>query len=370
MKRLLAATGPFALAAGLAFAQSASPLPVVGYITVALTPVYDEHEYVGRIQSPQIVQLDARVTGYLESKDFIDGSAVKQGQLLYVIEQPPYQAAVDQAQAALSQAMAQAANADVTLSRASALLRTPAGQQSLVDSSKATALADAAQIEAAKAQLQTAQINLSYTEIRAPMDGQIGASAVDPGNVVGPTTGTLATIVAQDPMYVVFNVPDADALKFESQAATSGGLAGNELLVQLPNGKIYDQTGTINFINNQVTADTDTLTWRGTIANPLSSDGTRALTDGEFVTAILRSRTPQPQIVVPRDAVITDQLGDYVLTLDGANKVIRRPVTLGAQTDATAQILAGVTPGDRIITDGVQRIHPGITVQPQPAATN
>jgi membrane fusion protein (multidrug efflux system) len=374
MKRVFLVAGLIiAGAANFAAAQTAAPVQKVGYITAAAVPVYDESSYVGRIAAPQIVQLQARVTGFLEQQNFTDGDNVKQGQLLYVIEQPPYQAAVAQAQAALESAQAKAHNSALTFGRAQALLRTPAGQQSVVDAAAANAASDAAAIASAQAQLQTAQINLGYTEIRAPIDGQIGATTVTTGNVVGPTSGTLATIVSQDPMYVTFALPVVDALKFRNAAGASGGLNNLDLLVQLPDGRMYDQAGQINFINNQVTADTDTLTWRGTIANPLLPaagalpGSARELTDGEFITVILRARTPHQQIVIPRDAVITDQLGDYVLEVDGSNKVVRVSVTMGTETNDSVQISDGVKAGDRIITQGVQRIHPGLTVDPQPA---
>jgi membrane fusion protein (multidrug efflux system) len=350
-----------------ACAQPAAPPPEVGVVTASEQPVYSQQSYVGRIQSPQIVQLVARVTGYLEQQNFTDGDAVKQGQLLYVIEQAPYQAAVDQAQAALEQAQAQSSNADLSFRRAQALLRTPAGQQSTVDSAKATALSDAAQIAAAQAQLQTAQINYGYTQMRSPIDGQIGATAVNVGNVVGPTTGTLDTIVSQDPMYVVFSLPVVDALQFRQTALSTGGLDALELLVQLPDGRMYGQDGKIDFVNNQITADTDTLTWRGTIANPVISGATRELTSGEFVTVILRKRTPEQQLIIPRDAVITDQLGDYVLKIAPGNKAVRQNVTMGAETNDSVQIVTGLSPGDEIIVDGIQRVHPGIEVNPQPA---
>jgi len=346
--------------------------PVVGVITVSQTQVYNEQSYVGRIQSPITVQLNARVTGYLEQQDFHDGDDVKKGQLLYVIEQPPYQAAVAQAQANLDQAIAQARNANLTYARAQKLLATPAGQQSLVDSAQASALSDAAQIAAAKAQLELAQINLSYTEIRAPIDGQIGASNINPGNVVGPNTGGLDTIVAQDPMYVTFALPEVDAIKFRQTAATQGGIASLDLLVQLPDGRMYDQTGQVDFINNQISTDTDTLNWRGTIPNPPLPNtalpgANRELTAGEFVTVILRNKTPNQAIQIPRDAVISDQLGDYVLKLSPTNTVTRQPITMGPQTDTTTQITAGLQPGDTIVVSGIQRIHPGITVNPQNA---
>jgi membrane fusion protein (multidrug efflux system) len=374
MKRMMLAVGLMLCGtAGLAAAQTAAPPQAVGYITAEKMPVYDESSYVGRIAAPQIVQLQARVTGFLEQQNFTDGDYVKKGQLLYVIEQPPYQAAVAEAQAAVESAQAKARNSALAFGRAQALLRSPAGQQSVVDAAAASAASDAAAIASAQAQLQTAQIDLGYTEIRAPIDGQIGATAVTTGNVVGPTSGTLATIVSQDPMYVSFALPVVDALKFRNAAGTSGGLNNLDLLVQLPDGSKYGQVGQINFINNQVTADTDTLTWRGTIANPkLPAAGSlpgssRALTDGEFITVILRARTPRQQIVIPRDAVITDQLGDYVLEVDKTNKVVRVSVTMGDETNDSVQILAGVNAGDRIITQGIQRIHPGVTVAPQPA---
>ncbi len=365
---------PGLLGAGApALAQDASPPPVVGVITARPQPVYAQQSYVGRIQATSIVQLNARVTGFLESQNFKDGDEVKQGQLLYVIEQAPYQAAVAQAQAQLEQAEAQARNANVTLARAQALLRTPAGQQSTVDAAEATALSDQAQIDVAKAQLQMAQINLSYTDIRAPVDGQISATSVTVGNVVGPTSGVLATIVSQDPVYVTFALPVVDALKFRANAAKQGGISGIDLLLQLPDGRTYGQTGKIDFINNQITQNTDTLNWRGTIANPILAGAGQVegaaheLTSGEFVTVILRNRTPQNQIVVPRDAVITDQLGDYVLKIDANDKAVRQAVTMGPNSNTTAQILSGVVAGDKIVVSGIQRIHPGVVVTPQAA---
>ena len=206
----------------------------------------------------------------------------------------------------------------LTLQRAQALLHTPAGQQSNVDLALATYLSDQAMVQTAQAQLQTAQINLGYTQIRAPISGVIGATTVNVGNVVGPQSGVLATIVAEDPMYVDFSLPMADALKFRAQASRM------DLLLQLPDGSTYAQTGKVDFINNQVTQNTDTLAWRATIANP-----GHALTDGEFVTVTLRAQQAQSRVVIPLAAIIADQLGDYVLEVGPGNIVTRHDVTLG-----------------------------------------
>ncbi len=339
-----------------ATARADAPPPAVSYIVAAKQPVYAAQTYTGRIQSPQIVQIQARVTGFLEQQNFKDGDKITKGELLYVIEQPPYQAAVDQAAAAVATAQAQARNAQLTLTRDEALLHTAAGQQSTVDAAQAAYLSDQAAILSAQAQLHMAQINLGYTEIHAPFDGVIGATTVTPGNVVGPTSGVLATIVSEDPMYVSFALPAVDALKLRPEASQL------DLIVQLPNGQTYAPTGKIDFFNNQVTANTDTVNWRGTIANP-----SHELTDGEFVNVVLRTQAAKDQVVIPLAAVITDQLGDYVLEVGPGNKVVRHTVKLGQQTDTSVPVLSGVAEGDKIITDGLQKIHPGIVVNPQAA---
>ncbi len=376
MKRLLTPGFAAGLATILALAPHPAPgqtPPAVGVVTAALQPVYNQTSYVGRIQSPQIVQISARVTGYLEQQDFKDGDTVHQGQLLYMIEQPPYQAAVAQAEAAVQQAKAQAHNADLTLARARALLPTPAGQQSSVDTAAATAQSDAGGIDGATAQLQTAEINLGYTEIRAPIDGRIGATLVTTGNVVGPATGTLATIVSEDPVYVTFALPVLDAIKLRTGDVAEGGFSAVDIIIKLPDGRLYSHTGRIDFVDNQITQATDTLNLRATVANPIIPGinqpqmANRELQDGEFVTVTLRDRTAQQQIALPRGAVITDQLGDYVLLVDRTNTVRRQNVTMGQETAGTVIITKGLRPGDEVVTEGIQRIHAGLTVKPQPA---
>ena len=376
MKRVIfAALGlASAMAPALAAAQTApAPMPTVGVITAAKQPVYDQQSYVGRIQSTNIVQLNARVTGYLEAQDFKDGDTVTQGQLLYVIEQPPYQAAVASAQAAVLQAQAQSRNANLTLGRAQALLNTPAGLPSSVDSSRAAATSGTAGIASAQAQLQTAQINLGYTEIRSPINGRISATDVDVGNVVGPSTGQLATVVSEDPIYVTFSVPVVDAQRLRAEAAAEGGFANAvDVLVVLPDGSTYNQTGRLDFINNQVTANTDTLAMRATIANPtlphLSTEtGQHMLQDGEFVNVILRSREAQQQITVPQEAVVSNQLGSSVMVVGQDGVVRQQTVTVGQSTPSAIAITSGLNPGDQVVVQGAQRVHPGAKVKVLPA---
>src|SRR5215472_11580416 len=185
---------------------SPSGPPAVGVVRAERQQITQTDEFIGRIQSIGRVALVARVTAFLEKRLFVEGTEVKKGDLLYQLEQPPFQAQVDFNKANVAQLEAQHRNAELTLERAQFLLKTVAGQQSNVDAALASERSLAAQIAGAQAQLATAQINLAYTEIRAPIDGRISATEVTEGNVVTPTSGTLATLVSQDPMYVIFPI--------------------------------------------------------------------------------------------------------------------------------------------------------------------
>jgi membrane fusion protein (multidrug efflux system) len=350
---------------------------VVGVVTAKIEPIYETSQYVGRHLAEKTVNLVARVTGFLEQRLFRQGTDVATGQLLYVIEQPPYQAVVAQSQAAMAQAEAQLSNAITTLNRQLQLLHTPAGQQSTVDDDRATQLSDAAQLASARAQLEIANINLQYTEIRGPIAGRIGITNISEGNVVGPSSGTLATIVSQDPMYVAFEMPVVDSLQLNDRYRAEGGLAALGIHIVLPNGQTYGQIGKVGFMSNRISPNTDTILVRGTIANPpLAGPATggvinRELTDGEFVTVILRDLKSNQEVVVPPQAVLNDQLRTYVLVVDAKSIVERRPVTLGQTTPATAVIASGLAAGERVIAEGTQRVRPGLKVKAQgmPAAS-
>lgn len=361
----------------LAAEAAASAAPVVGVVSAKIEPVHQSSQYVGRIQAEKKVNLVARVDGFLEQRLFQEGSDVEKGQLLFVIEQPPYQAAVSARAAAVAQADAELSNAKRTLQRQTALLHTPAGQQSTYDTAKAAELSDAAKLAAAKAQLETASIGLGYTDIRAPISGRIGITHISVGNFVTPSSGTLATITSEDPMYVAFEVPAVDAFRLNDEYRGQGGLAALSLHIVLPNGTTYAHAGQLNFMSNTVTSNTDTILLRGTIANPVlpgaikGGIADRDLTDGEFVTVILRGRNAEPSVVVPRTAVLDDQLGTYVFVVNDKSVVERRPVTLGVTTPMTAVIKDGVKAGERVIVEGIQRAHPGLKVEakavPNPA---
>jgi membrane fusion protein (multidrug efflux system) len=367
-----------ALALALARAQAQMPggggPPSVGVVQAEPTQITETSQYVGRIQAQHRVAVVARVTAFLERRDFVEGSEVTKGQLLYQLEQAPFEADLAAKQAAVAEAQAMLQNATLAFRRAESLIKTPAGQQSLVDSTRATMLSDAAQVQAANAQVRASQINLGYTAIHAPIAGKIGRSAVSAGNVVSPSSGTLATIVSQDPMDVVFPVSLTDELALRRRYAGAGGFGSVVIRIKLPGGRMYDQTGRLNFVDNTVSTSTDTVILRGSIPNPpisaLKVGGAtqRELIDGEFVTVLLEGAQPISLLAIPRAAVMTDQRGDYVYTVGAAHKVALTRITLGQSTATTATVTTGLHQGDTVIVDGLQKVHPGEVVAPSPAS--
>jgi membrane fusion protein, multidrug efflux system len=375
MTRLCAFLAASLMLAGGATAQPApGGPPAVGVVRAERQQITQTDEFIGRISAVGRVALVARVTGFLEKRMFTEGTEVNKGDLLYVIEQPPFQAQVDAAKAAVDQLEAQHRNADIALKRAQELLRTAAGPQATVDTTLAAERALAAQIDGAKAQLKTAEINLGYTEIRAPIDGKISSTAVTEGNVVSPVSGTLATLVSQDPMYVLFPVSQRAALDLRNRYANKGGFGAVVIKLRLPDGRIYEQDGMADYVSPTVAENTDTETLRGTIANPVfpgmkaGQPGSRELVDGEFVTVLLEGVQPITVLAVPRAAVLSDQQGDYVYVVDAQNKAQIRRIALGQSTPSTAVVTNGINEGELVISEGLQRVRPGEAVAAGPAS--
>ena len=356
-------------------AQPASRGPAaVGVVRAERQQMTQVDEFIGRIQAVGRVALVARVSAFLEQQLFVEGSEVKKGDLLYRLEQPPFQAQVQANQATVEQLQAQHHNAELTLWRAQTLLKTPAGQQSNVDAALATERALAAQIAGAQAQLRQAEINLGYTEIRAPIDGKISRTEITEGNVVSPTSGTLATLVSQDPMYVLFSIAQRTGLDLRNRYAKKGGFSAVVIKLRLPDGRIYGQDGTLDYVSPTVGENTDTITLRGVIANPVfpgmkaGMPGSRELTDGEFVTVILKGVQPILALAVPRAAVLTDQQGDFIYVVDAQNKAQQRQIQLGQSTPSTAVVTSGLKEGELVISEGLQRVRPGDPVSAGPAS--
>ncbi len=363
--------GSTAADAALAAPPPAPPPPAVGVTAVQKQPVTSSAQYIGRIQAIDRVALVARVTAYLDKRLFDEGAEVKKGDLLYVLEQGPFQAQVLAQQGTLAQAQANVVNARVNFQRQAQLLKTPAGQKQAYDNASETAQSGAANVLTAQGNLQSALNEPGNTEIRAPVDGRITSTAVNQGNVVSPTSGTLATIVTQDPMYVVFPAATRDVLSLQNKYQGSGGLGQAAIRLTLGNGSRYDHDGHLDYVSPTVANETDTITLRATIANPKrgqnsGGDGltSRELVDGEFVTVTVQDPHPIEHLVIPRAAVLSDQQGDYVFTVDPQHHAKRINVKLGEIVGTNSVVLSGLADGQGVIVDGLQKVHDGGTVSP------
>jgi membrane fusion protein (multidrug efflux system) len=362
-----------ALASAEAQPAPAAP-PAVGVMDAIKRPVTESSEFLGRIEAPNRVSVVARVTAFLEKRNFIEGAEVKTGDLLYQLERGPFEADLESKKAQVAQLQATLVNAKLTTDRAKTLLGGPAGQQSTYDAAIASQQSLEAQVQAAQAQVDLSQINLDYTEIHSPIGGKIGRTAVTEGNVVTPSSGVLTTIVSQDPMYVTFPVSVRETLTLRERYVTRGGFKAVVIKVRLPDGRMYDQTGQLNFVNNTIAQNTDTITLRGTISNPAlhdpsTTDGAvRELTDGEFVTVNLEGVQPVEVLAIPRSAVLSDQQGEYVFVVGADNKAEQRRIKLGQSTSTIAAVTSGIALGDKVIVEGLQKVRPNQAVAPGPAS--
>jgi membrane fusion protein (multidrug efflux system) len=348
--------------------------PAVGIVEAIKRPITETSEFLGRVQAVNRVNVVARVTAFLEKRLFDEGVEVKKGDELYRLERGPFEADLASKKAQVAQLQATLENARLTTERARILLSGPAGQQSTYDAALANQRSLEAQVLAAQAQVQASQINLDYTVIHSPIDGKIGRTAVTEGNVVSPGSGVLTTIVSQDPMYVIFPVSVRQGLELRERYATRGGFNAVVIKIRLPDGRPYDQAGKVDFVDNTIAQATDTFTVRGVIANPALHDPSttggpvRELTDGEFTTVMLEGVQPVEVLAIPRAAVLSDQQGDYVFTVGPDNKAEQRRIQLGQSTPTMASVISGLSPGDKVIAEGLQRVRPGQPVSPGPAS--
>jgi membrane fusion protein, multidrug efflux system len=337
---------------------AAMPAPAVGVHVVGTRGVNQSFEFAGRIQAIYKVDIRARVEGFLEKVLFHEGQTVKTGDLLYQIEKVQFQAQVDQAKANLAVAQATFTNAKLQYDRQVDLSKRQYSPQSVVDQDKAAMDTASAQILQAQAALTQAQVNLDYTDIRSPIDGRIGRTAYQIGNLVNPASGVLVTIVSQDPIYVIFPVSVRDLETIRAARRQEGGLAKIEILVRLSNGQEYPHPGVWNLTDPQVDQATDSLMMRAIIPNPEGM-----LIDGEFVTAVIRERKEVPRLVVPQAALQVDQSGYYALVVNSQHKVEQRRIKTGPNIDADIVVTSGLSQGDKVIVDGIQKVHPGQVVQ-------
>jgi membrane fusion protein (multidrug efflux system) len=350
-------------AASPALAQQPAPAAVpVGVVKAEKAPITQSLTFVGRIEAVNRVDVRARVTGYLEEVLFKEGDLVKVGAPLYRIEHGLFQAAVEQADGALERSKAAKTLTAIQLQRAQDLVERQAGTEVARDQAKAADDTAAGSIMTDEANLATAKINLGYTDIASPIEGEVGKTNITKGNVVGPDSGVLTVIVSVDPMYVTFPVSDRDLLRARHAGREIGYKDFGEfkVTIRFSDGSKYDQTGTINFVNVTVDRSTDTVLARATIPNPKS-----ILIDGQLVTVEVELEKPQDKVVVPQSALIADQGGVYVFVVEDG-KAVRRPVKTGGEAGASVVIDEGVAAGDLVIVDRLQSVRPGAAVLANP----
>lgn len=374
--RFLGAVAAILLAASPAVAQfGPQGPPAVGVMVAERRPVTEMAEFVGRVEATERVNIRARVTGFLQERLFREGGDVAEGDVLFRLERAPFEAQLEQAEANLAAANANFENARVALARARELRQTGAGTQVALDNAQAQERTTSANVLAAQAAVRVARISLGYTEIAAPIAGQIGRATLAVGNVVGPDTGNLATIVSQDPMRVAFSVSQRTALELRNRFEGRGGPDAVRVRIRTADGRVYGETGRVDFVDNQIDRNTDTILVRALIPNPIRRAGDsstpvtpRELVDGQFVTVYLEGAEPVLSITLPRASVLQDQQGSFVFVVGEGNVAQRRNVTLGRSSGLTAVVEAGLEGGETVVVEGLQRVRPGQPVNPAPVA--
>lgn len=341
--------------------QAAAPPTAVFVARVERQAISRGADFIGRVEAIDRVDILARVTGFLQARHFNEGDSVKAGQLLFTLEQPPFAAEVALRRAQLDSARADLANATTQVTRGRELVKTNAIPQATLDDRITAEAESKAKVAAAEAQLQQAQINYDYTEIRAPFDGRAGRSPLSPGNVVSPGSGTLVTIVRDDPIRISFPVTQRQLLNFRRNAG-AGASEQIKVRVRLPDGSMLDSTGRFEFIDVTTNRATDSVLVQAMIPNPQ-----KYLVDGQAVTVVVETGDPEQAIVIPQSALQIDQAGSFVLVVGAENKVEVKRVKTTRGLGGQLVVTEGLEIGQMVVTEGAQRARPGAVVAPQPA---
>lgn len=343
-------------------AQAQQPAAIPVETTAAeLRPITQAKEFVGRVDAVQRVDITARVTGFVQDVAFREGEVVKQGAVLYRIERDTFDAAVQQARGALLQAQGNYANATAQRARTEELAKNDTASRALLDQRIAAEKSAQGDVIMADANLRTATINLNYTEIDAPITGKVGRTSVTVGNVVGPNSGPLTTIVSVDPMYVTFPVSQREFLTIANEEAAKPKDLPLTVRIRFSDGSIYNQTGKIDFVDVKVDRATDTVLVRATLANPQDK-----LIDGQLVQVSVESDKQQEKVLIPQTALIVDQQGIYVfVVVDGKASVQR--VTVAGESGPYSVIAHGLKGGEQVVVQGMAGLRPGAPVIASPA---
>jgi len=343
-------------------APAAAP-PAVVVAAAKQAPVEEQVQFIGRVVAVDRVELQARVQGFLKERKFSEGQDVKVGELLFVIEPEQYQAVVTQREADLTKAVADEQNARAQLARGMELVKQKNIAQSEVDKLQAAQSIAKAGIAQAQAALDAAKLDLNYTRILAPVAGRIGLSKYSVGTLVGPASGTLATIVSSNPIDVKFPVTQRELLQARRDIEAGGGDPSKVVvLARLSDDSLYEHQGKLNFIDVTTDRGTDSVTLRAVFPNPKG-----ILVDGQYVGVLVQDDTPTLAILVPQSALQLDQQGTFVLIVAADQKAQLRRIQTGPSVGADVVVRAGLSAGELVITEGLQKVRPGILVTAAPA---
>ncbi|KVK89028.1 hemolysin secretion protein D [Burkholderia ubonensis] len=346
----------------------AQPPPEVGVATIVPRTVRLADAFNGRVEAVDAVELRPRVSGYLQRVAYKEGDLVPQGAVLFVIDPRPYRIALDRALAQRQRARAAAGLAQVQLKRVQTLIDSHATSQEELDNARAADAQARADLQAADAAVADAQLNLGFTEVRAPIAGRVGRAMATVGNLARADDTLLTTVVSQDPVYVYFDCDEQSYLRYNARRADPKhrAIGADPVRVGLANETGFPHAGTVDFLDNRLDPATGTIRARVRLAN-----ADRTFTPGLYARVQLVSGRDEDALLVDDKAVLTDQDRKYVYVIGPGDKALRRDVTIGRLLDGERIVEKGLKAGDRVIVDGVQRVdYPGAPVKPKTLAAS
>jgi RND family efflux transporter MFP subunit len=379
MKGLFYRASPYALSGLLLLltactqpsTPTASPPPPKVTVSQPISRnVVEWEEYTGRLEAVESVEVRARVSGYLQAVHFKDGAVVKKGDLLFLIDPRPYQAELDRARAEATLANARLERAEKDLARVQLLLRSRAVSQEEVDTRSADRRQAQAAVQAARAMVEVAQLNVDFTQVRAPISGRISRNFVSVGNLIngGAAQSTLlTTIVSLDPIYCYFETDERAYLREVRRSHAGDGAhapsSRTAVSLALTDEVGFPHQGYIDFIDNRLDASTGTITGRAVIPNPHLT-----LTPGLFARVRVPVSDPYEALLLPPEAVGSDLSQQFVFVINAQNQAEYRKVTLGPIIDGLRVMRDGVQPADWVVVNGMQRVTTGARVDPDKQA--
>ncbi|KEY43166.1 efflux RND transporter periplasmic adaptor subunit [Pantoea agglomerans] len=346
--------------------NAAPPPPEVSAAPVLIKPVSQWDNFNGRVEAVQSVQLRPRVSGYIDAVNYREGDEVRKGQVLFTIDDRSYRAALEQAKAELARARSQASLARSESGRSEKLIGTQAISREAWEQRRSAASQAQADVLAAEAAVDMAQLNLDFTRVTAPIDGRASRAMITAGNLVtaGDSASVLTTLVSQQQMYVYFDVDENTFLNYQAMARQGQQRHALPVEIALVGEQGFPHQGKIDFLDNQLTASTGTIRMRALLDNQQ-----RQFTPGLFARVRLPGSAQFEAVLIDDKAVLTDQDRKYVYVVDGEGKALRRDIQPGAMVDGLRIVKSGLQSGDKVIIAGLQKVFmPGMPVTAQPVA--